>query len=79
MKYSPRFRLDPTDQQRELLEENVEPLRQLYNDRLKRFKEIPDDAGTLTQRVRIARDELPALMSRISRSPVLGCSVGDPP
>ena len=61
MKYSPRFRLEPTDQQRELLGENVDIVRQLYNDRLKRFKETPEDAGTLTQRVRMARDELPSL------------------
>ena len=59
MKYSPRFRLFPITQQRELLEENVDIVRQLYNDRLKRFKEIPDASGTLTERVRMARDELP--------------------
>ncbi|NGM68458.1 IS200/IS605 family element transposase accessory protein TnpB [Natronolimnobius sp. AArcel1] len=61
MKYSPRFCLFPTTQQRKLLEENVDIVRQLYNDRLKRFKEIPENAGTLTQRVRMARDELPEL------------------
>jgi len=59
MKYSPRFRLFPTTEQRELLERNLDIVRQLYNDRLKRFKEIPNNAGTLTQRVRMARDELP--------------------
>jgi len=63
MKYSPRFRLFPTTEQRELLERNVDVVRQLYNDRLKRFKEIPEDAGTLTQRVRMVRDELPKMKS----------------
>ena len=58
MKYSPRYRLFPTDEQRELLERNVDIVRQLYNDRLKRFKEIPTSAGTLPQRVRMTRDEL---------------------
>jgi len=61
MKYSPRYRLFPTDEQRELLEQNVDIVRQLYNDRLKRFKEIPESAGTLPQRVRMARDELPGM------------------
>lgn len=61
MKYSPRFRLFPNNKQCELLEWNVDVVRQLYNDRLKRFKEIPEDAGTLTQRVRMVRDELPEM------------------
>lgn len=58
MKYSPRYQLFPEPSQEELLEQNVDIVRQLYNDRLKRFKEIPRDTGTLTQRVRMARDEL---------------------
>jgi putative transposase len=61
MKYSPRFRLFPTTVHRELLEWNVDVVRQLYNDRLKRFKEIPEDTGTLMQRVRAVRDELPKM------------------
>jgi len=61
MKYSPRYRLCPTDEQRESLSRNVDIVRQLYNDRLKRFKEIPNGEGTLPQRVRMVRDELPGM------------------
>ncbi len=61
MKYSPRYRLFPTNEQRELMGQNVDIVRQLYNDRLKRFKEIPESSGTLPQRVRMVRDELPGM------------------
>lgn len=61
MKYSPRYRLFPNDQQREQLEWTVDVVRQVYNDALKRFNEIPESAGTLNQRVRSVRDELPSM------------------
>ena len=60
-KYSPRYRLTTTDEHDEKLSWTVDVVRQLYNDRLKRFKEIPEDDGTLRQRVLQVRDELPAM------------------
>jgi putative transposase len=60
-KYSPRYPLISTDEHDEKLSWTVDVVRQLYNDRLKRFNEIPEDQGTLRQRVRKARDELPAM------------------
>jgi putative transposase len=61
MKYSPRYRLFPDEQQQEQLAWTVDVVRQLYNDRLKRFNEISESEGTLRQRVIKARDELPAM------------------
>jgi putative transposase len=61
MKYSPRYRLFPDAQQRESLEWTVDVVRQVYNDALKRFNELPEAAGTVRQRVIEVRDELPAM------------------
>lgn len=61
MKYSPRYQLFPDEQQREQLSWTVDTVRQVYNDALKRFNEIPEHAGTLRQRVREVRDELPSM------------------
>lgn len=63
MKYSPRYRLFPDTQQREQLEWTVDVVRQVYNDALGKYKEAPRDAGTLRQRVRSVRDELPSMKS----------------
>jgi putative transposase len=60
-KYSPRYALITTDEQDEKLSWTVDVVRQLYNDRLKRFRGIPEDEGTLRQRVIKTRDELPAM------------------
>lgn len=60
-KYSPQYALITSEEHDEKLSWTVDVVRQLYNDRLNRFKEIPESEGTLTQRVRKARDELPAM------------------
>lgn len=59
--YSPRYALNTSEEHDEKFSWTVDVVRQLYNDRLKRFKEIPECEGTLRQRVRNARDELPAM------------------
>jgi len=61
MEYSPRFRLLPTDEQREELDWTRNTVRQVYNHGLYRFNQIPESAGTVKQRVRKVRDELPEL------------------
>lgn len=61
MKYSPRFRLFPTTEQRDALDWTRDTVRQLYNHALNEFTQIPEDAGTLRQRVWMVRDTLPAL------------------
>lgn len=61
MKYSPRYRLFPDEQQREQLSWTADVVRQVYNDALKRFNDTPESAGTLNQRVRSVRDELPSM------------------
>jgi putative transposase len=61
MKYSPRYRLFPDEQQRDSLAWTVDVVRQVYNDALNRFNEIPESAGTLNQRVRAVRDGLPSM------------------
>jgi len=58
MHYTYRFRLDPTPEQRELLDHHRDTCRQLYNHALNEFKQIPESAGTLNQRVRRVRDQL---------------------
>ncbi|WP_458207122.1 RNA-guided endonuclease InsQ/TnpB family protein [Haladaptatus sp. NG-SE-30] len=61
MNYSPRFRLLPTDEQREAMDWQRNTVRQLYNHALNEFEQIPKAAGTLRQRVWMVRDTLPAL------------------
>jgi putative transposase len=61
MKYSPRFRLFPTTEQREQLDWTRDIVRQTYNHGLYRFNQLPESAGTVKQRVRQIRDELPKL------------------
>jgi putative transposase len=61
MKYSPRFRLFPTAEQREQLDWTRDIVRQTYNHGLYRFNQLPESAGTVKQRVRQIRDELPDL------------------
>ncbi|MFB1065007.1 RNA-guided endonuclease InsQ/TnpB family protein [Natrinema sp. H-ect4] len=61
MEYSPQFRLFPTTEQRESLDWNRNTVRQVYNHALNEFNKIPEDNGTLRQRVWQVRDALPAL------------------
>jgi putative transposase len=61
MKYSSRYRLFPDEQQRDSLAWTVDVVRQVYNDALKRFNDLPEDAGTVRQRVVEVRDELPTM------------------
>lgn len=61
MHYTYRYQLKPTKAQREQLGFYRDTCRQLYNHALKEFNEIPESAGTLNQRVRQVRDQLPDL------------------
>jgi len=61
MNYNYRYRLKPTERQRETLDYHRDTCRQLYNHALYRFNQIPEDEGTVKQRVRTIRDELPNL------------------
>ena len=61
MYYAYKYRLEPSDAHREELDRHRDTCRQLYNHALHRFNQIPDDAGTVKQRVRSVRDELPDL------------------
>ncbi len=61
MNYSPRFRLFPTTEQRGAMDWQRNTVRQLYNHALSEFEQIPEDTGTLRQRVWMVRDTLPAL------------------
>ncbi|MFC6993244.1 RNA-guided endonuclease InsQ/TnpB family protein [Haladaptatus sp. GCM10025707] len=61
MMYSPRFRLFPNTEQRQAMDWTRNTVRQLYNHALNEFEQIPEDAGTLRQRVWMVRDTLPAL------------------
>src|SRR6056297_3660364 len=61
MHYAYRFRLDPTPEQRELLDHHRDTCRQLYNHALGEVQEIPKSEGTLNQRVRQVRDQLTSL------------------
>jgi putative transposase len=61
MRYTYRYRLKPTKAQREQLDFYRDTCRQLYNHALNEFNEIPESAGTLNQRVRQVRDQLPDL------------------
>ena len=58
MHYAYRYRLHPTEAQRETLDSHRDTCRQLYNHALNEFEQIPDSAGTLNQRVRQVRDQL---------------------
>ena len=61
MNYNYRYRLKPAEDQRETLDYHCDTCRQLYNHALYRFNQIPEDEGTVKQRVRNIRDELPDL------------------
>jgi putative transposase len=61
MNYNYRYRLTPTESQRETLDYHRDTCRQLYNHALYRFNQIPEHEGTVKQRVRKVRDELPDL------------------
>ena len=59
--YSPRYRLFPNTEQREAMDWTRDTVRQTYNHALHEFNQIPDDSGTLRQRVWMVRDTLPEL------------------
>ncbi|OIB55776.1 RNA-guided endonuclease InsQ/TnpB family protein [Natrialba sp. SSL1] len=61
MEYSPRFRAFPTTGQRESLDWTRDIVRQVYNHALHEFNKIPENKGTLRQRVWQVRDTLPNL------------------
>ena len=61
MNYNYRYRLMPTESQREKLDYHRDTCRQLYNHALYCFDQIPESEGTVEQRVRTIRDELPDL------------------
>jgi putative transposase len=61
MNYNYRYQLKPSKSQRETLDYHRDTCRQLYNHALYRFNQIPQDEGTVKQRVRKIRDELPDL------------------
>ncbi|ESS10811.1 MAG: transposase [uncultured archaeon A07HR60] len=61
MHYAYRYRLHPTESQQEKLDQHRDTCRQLYNHALTEFDQIPESAGTLNQRVRQVRDQLPDL------------------
>ncbi len=61
MEYSPKCRLFPTSEQRERLDWTRNTVRQVYNHALHEFNKIPEDDGTLRQRVWQVRDDLPRL------------------
>ncbi len=61
MYYAYKYCLEPSDAQREELDRHRDVCRQLYNHALYRFDQIPESAGTLNQRVRSIRDEIPSL------------------
>ena len=64
MYYAYRYRLNPSNAHRKELERHRDICRQVYNHSLYRFNQIPKNAGTLNQRVRSIRDELPSLKDR---------------
>ncbi len=66
MEYSPKYRLFPTSEQRERLDWTRNTVRQLYNHALHEFNKIPEDDGTLRQRVWQVRDDLPRLKQQWS-------------
>jgi putative transposase len=61
MYYAYKYRLEPSDAHREELDRHRDICRQVYNHALYRFNQIPENAGSLNQRVRSIRDELPSL------------------
>jgi putative transposase len=61
MDYVLKYRLFPDESQREQLDWVRDTVRQLYNHALHRFNRIPEIEGTVKQRVRAVRDEIPNL------------------
>ncbi|WP_254811042.1 RNA-guided endonuclease InsQ/TnpB family protein [Natronosalvus amylolyticus] len=66
MVYSPKYRLFPTSEQRERLDWTRNTVRQVYNHALHEFNKLPEDDGTLRQRVWQVRDDLPRLKQQWS-------------
>lgn len=61
MKYSPRYRLLPTTEQRKAMDWTRNTTRQLYNHALHEYNRIPEEEGTVRQRVWQIRDTIPEL------------------
>ena len=61
MYYPYRYRLHPTESQRDTLDYHRDTCRQLYNHAVNEFEQIPESVGTLNQRVRQVRDQIPDL------------------
>lgn len=61
MDYALKYRLFPDLHQRDQLDRVRDIVRQVYNHALHRFNRIPEAAGTVKQRVKAVRDELPGL------------------
>ena len=61
MNYNYRYRLAPTEAQRETLDYHRDTCRQLYNHALYRFNQLSEADKTVHERVRHIRDELPDL------------------
>lgn len=59
MNYNYRYRIKPDKSQQEALDYHRDTCRQLYNHTLYRLDQIPESEGTVKQRVRQIRDELP--------------------
>ena len=59
MDFALKYRLFPDQLQREQLDWVRDTVRQLYNHALHRYNRIPESAGTVKDRVQIARDEIP--------------------
>ncbi len=61
MNYNYRYHLESAEDQRESLDYHRDTCRLLYNHALHRCTQIPEDEGTVKQRVQKIRDELPDL------------------
>ncbi len=61
MEYSSRYRLFPTTKQRESLDWTRTIVRHVHNHALYEFNNIPEDEGTIRQRVWEVRDTLAQL------------------
>ncbi|ERG89666.1 MAG: helix-turn-helix domain protein [halophilic archaeon J07HX5] len=61
MRYTYKYHLKPTENQRQQLDFYHDTCRQLYNYVLKEFNEIPNSAGTLPQRVKEIVTQIPDL------------------
>ncbi|ERG97221.1 RNA-guided endonuclease TnpB family protein [Haloquadratum walsbyi] len=61
MNYAYRYRIHPTESQRETLDHHLDTCRQIYNHTLHELNNIPESAGTVNQRVNKVIKQLPDL------------------